>query len=128
MPKTTNLALKYRPKRLEDLVGQRSVQVFLSKMVEDDKVPSVMLFKGAYGSGKTSTARILAACLNCESDKPPCTECPTCTSIFDGINNSVMEIDAASNGRVENIRELRERILFDSGGKTNVVILDEVHM
>jgi DNA polymerase-3 subunit gamma/tau len=112
-----------------DVIGQRSVSVILSKMVERDKVPTALLFTGSRGCGKTSTARILAAALNCVTvgSFDPCGECVSCKSVYDGTSLDVLEIDAASNGLVADIRQLREHILYAVGGRKRVVLLDEAH-
>src|SRR6187397_78319 len=121
------MALKYRPRTFDDLVGQVSVQVILREMVKRDAVPSALLFDGVRGSGKTTSARILAASLNCEADSRPCGVCPSCKSIFDGSSLDVQEIDAASNGLVSDIRALVEQVLYSTGGRYRVVLLDECH-
>lgn len=126
---TNTLALMYRPRVFADVIGQRSVSVILSKMVERDKVPTALLFTGSRGCGKTSTARILAAALNCVTvgSFDPCGECVSCKSVYDGTSLDVLEIDAASNGLVADIRQLREHILYAVGGRKRVVLLDEAH-
>lgn len=122
------LALRYRPHSFDDLVGQRQVQVILRKMVETSRVPQAMVFDGPRGTGKTTTARILAASLNCEGGEGgavPCGHCPSCKSVFDGSSFDVIEIDAASNGLVDDIRALRQQVLYSVGGRYRVVLLDE---
>lgn len=121
------LALRYRPKTFDDLVGQVSVQVILREMVKRDAVPSALLFDGVRGSGKTTSARILAASLNCDAEVVPCGTCPSCKSIFDGSSLDVQEIDAASNGLVSDIRALVEQVLYSTGGRNRVILLDECH-
>lgn len=121
------LALVYRPRTFDDLVGQVSVQVILREMVKRDRVPCALLFDGVRGSGKTTSARILAASLNCDAEKVPCGTCPSCKSIFDGSSLDVQEIDAASNGLVSDIRSLVEQVLYSTGGKCRVLLLDECH-
>lgn len=120
-----SLALRYRPRRFEDLVGQRAVQVFLPQMIAQNAVPNALRFEGSRGTGKTTTARILAAAINCEADHRPCGNCVSCKSTFDGSALDVIEIDAASNGLVADIRELRERIRFRASSAYRIVILDE---
>lgn len=120
-----NLALKYRPKTFRSISGQRAVSALLQQMVVNGTVPSVVLFEGMRGSGKTSTARVLAAALNCES-KEPCGICESCKAIFEGLSLSVREIDASSHGLVDDIRQLQEDLLYGVPGKKSVIILDEV--
>lgn len=120
-------ALRYRPRSFDDLVGQVSVQVILREMVKRDAVPHALLFDGVRGSGKTTSARILAASLNCDADVVPCSTCPSCKSIFDGSSLDVQEVDAASNGLVSDIRALVEQVLYSTGGRNRVVLLDECH-
>ena len=118
-------ASKYRPRKLTDIVGQTAVKVVLAAMVKKDQVPSAMLFAGSYGSGKTSTARILAAALNCEQESKPCGECASCQAVFAGNSINVIEIDAASNGGVAEIRALSDFLSYATLGR-RVVLLDEV--
>lgn len=127
------LALRYRPRTFADVVGQKAVHVVLSQMVKKDAVPHALLFEGGSGLGKTSTGRILAAALNCEAEDRPCTHCVSCKAVFAGNSPAVLEIDAASHGRVDDIRGtdtsmgLRERISFHSGGLKHVLLIDEAH-
>lgn len=122
-----SLALRYRPREFSAVVGQRSVQVILRQMVVKDDVPSALLFDGSRGCGKTTTARVLAAALNCEVQPGPCGACPSCRAVFDGTSLDVLEIDAASNGLVGDIRTLREQVMYSTGGRKRVVLLDEAH-
>ncbi len=122
-----NLALRYRPTSWDAIVGQPAVQVILRQMVAKDVVPHAIVLDGIRGSGKTSTARILAAAVNCEESTGPCTHCASCKSIADGNSMDLLEIDAASNGLVEDIRKLREQVLYSVGGQSRVVVLDEAH-
>jgi DNA polymerase-3 subunit gamma/tau len=96
-------------------------------MVRRSAVPHALLFDGTRGTGKTTTARILAAALNCDSDDAPCGHCPSCKATFDGSSMDVIEIDAASNGLVDDIRSLRQQVLYASSGRYRIVILDEAH-
>lgn len=121
------LALRYRPTVFADLVGQKPVQVILRQMVAANRVPTGLLFDGAPGTGKTTTARILAAALNCETPPGPCGVCPSCKAVAAGTSLDVVEIDAASNGLVDDIRALRNQVMYCVGGRCRVVILDEAH-
>lgn len=122
---------KYRPQQLSDLIGQESAKKILLGSFESNKLSHAYLFVGPRGTGKTSTARILAKMVNCESatDSYPCNKCSTCLSITDGSNLDLIEIDAASNRGIDDVRSLRENIkLSPSGNGKKVYIIDEVHM
>lgn len=122
------LALKYRPKRFEDFIGQKATRLPLQKMCQEDKVPSAMLFAGVRGSGKTSSGRVVAAALNCESDPAqslPCTVCASCVAIQNGTSLDVIEKDGASSGLVDDIRKLVDMLRYSVGGRYRVVLLDE---
>jgi DNA polymerase III subunit gamma/tau len=121
------LTLKYRPRSWSDLIGQRSVQVFLQQMVRKGEVPSAIIFEGSRGVGKTTSARVLAAALNCEDGTGPCTKCKSCLSVYDGTSMAMLEIDAASNGLVDDIRNLREQLMYSVGSQKRILVLDEVH-
>ena len=108
---TELLALRHRPQTFDDVVGQRAVSVVLKAMVAKNQVPHALLLTGPRGSGKTSTARILAAALNCEAESRPCAQCPSCKAVQNGTSLAVLEIDAASNGLVQDVRALREQVL-----------------
>lgn len=129
------LYLKYRPQSLDELIGQETVKKILTNAFSAGKLSHAYLFVGPRGTGKTSTARILAKMVNCEGKgesekgKVPCNKCPTCVSITDGSNLDLIEIDAASNRGIDDIRTLRENIkLTPSSAKKKVYIIDEVHM
>ena len=108
------LARKYRPQTFDEVVGQRSVVTTLRNALQSRRVAHAYLFSGPRGVGKTTTARILAKALNCSSaDRPtptPCNKCPICKEITAGSSLDVLEIDAASNTGVDDIRTLRENI------------------
>lgn len=121
--------LKYRPQSLTDLRGQGAVVDSLLSAFKGGKLSHAYLLHGPRGTGKTSTARILAKMINCSSKSPPCNKCSTCLSITDGSNLDLIEIDAASNRGIDDIRVLRETIkLAPSSAKKKVYIIDEVHM
>ncbi len=125
------IARRFRPVTFEEMVGQDEVLQSLRKALEQQKVPHAFLFAGSRGVGKTTSARILARCLNCERGPTPepCGKCAQCTSILDGSNPDVMEIDAASNNLVDDVRRLRESVGFATmQSRYRVVILDEAHM
>jgi len=122
---------EWRPKYFKDIVGQEHVTVTLINALKQGKVAHAYLFSGPRGTGKTTTAKILGKALNCSNREgaEPCNECPSCREIDQGIAMDVLEIDAASNRGIEDIRNLRENIkLAPSGGKYKVYIIDEVHM
>jgi len=122
---------RYRSKRFGEQRGQDHVMRALRTAVQEDRVGHAYLFSGPRGTGKTSTARILAKVLNCDApvDGEPCCVCDNCRAVDDGrIVDWLLELDAASNNGVANIRELIERIPLGTSGNRKVVILDEVHM
>lgn len=125
---SSSLALTHRPHSFSDIVGQKSVSLILEQMVLKDAVPDALLLRGSRGTGKTTTARVLAAALNCEIKPGPCGSCVSCRSVFDGTSLDVLEIDAASNGLVADIRALREQVLYSVSGRKRIVVLDEVQM
>jgi DNA polymerase III subunit gamma/tau len=129
------LALKYRPRTFQGIVGQEPVRAVLYFQVKTGRVPRAMLFLGPRGSGKTSAARVLGAALNCQGwrsdprDTPviPCHGCLSCKAVEDGTSLDVLEVDAASNGGVAEIRRLRELTYYAAPGDWRAVLLDEAH-
>ena len=126
----TALYRSHRPEVFDEILGQEHVVKILKNQVASGSVSHAYLFCGTRGTGKTTTARILAKAVNClsESDRP-CGVCEHCIAIKEGNFIDVMEIDAASNNGVENIRELRESVKYPpAAGRKKVYIIDEVHM
>lgn len=122
---------KYRSKTFDEIVGQDQVINSIKYQVKNSTVSHAYIFSGTRGTGKTSTAKILARAVNCEHpiDGNPCNECETCKSILRGTNLDVVEMDAASNNGVDDIRDLREKAFYPpSTSKYKVYIIDEVHM
>jgi len=129
---STSLYRRHRPGSFDEVVGQQHVVRTLRNAVERGKVHHAYLFVGSRGTGKTSMAKILARSLNCERGGPtvaPCGECESCLTIASGTSLDVIEMDAASNRSVDDIRDLRERVAYaPTGGRWKVYILDEAHM
>jgi DNA polymerase-3 subunit gamma/tau len=132
MTESTSLYRRHRPGSFDEVVGQQHVVRTLRNAVEQDKVHHAYLFVGSRGTGKTSMAKILARSLNCERGGPtvtPCGECESCVTIASGTSIDVIEMDAASNRSVDDVRDLRERVAYaPAGGHWKVYILDEAHM
>lgn len=121
----------YRPQKFSEVVGQEHIVRTLQNSIENNKTSHAYLFSGPRGTGKTSVARIFAKALNCAAPKnmEPCGECTSCKEIAEGMSPDVVEIDAASNNGVDEIREIREKVKFLPGGaKYKIYIIDEVHM
>ncbi len=127
----TALARKWRPKRFEELTGQEHVLQALSNALATNRVHHAFLFTGTRGVGKTTIARILAKCLNCEvsAGPAPCGECATCREVDEGRFVDLIEVDAASRTKVDDTRELLENVQYaPTRGRYKVYLIDEVHM
>src|SRR5580658_9343051 len=125
------IARKWRPQTFSDLVGQSHVTSTLANAIKNDRVAHAYIFSGARGVGKTTAARILAKAMNCAQGPTPepCGECDSCKEIAAGTSLDVIEIDAASNRGIDQIRELREMVRYaPAASRSKVVILDEAHM
>lgn len=119
----------YRPQTFEDVAGQSHVTITLKNAIKENRIAHAYLFAGPRGTGKTTIAKILAKAINCTGDHPPCNECPNCKAITQGDHPDVIEIDAASNNGVNEVRDLIDKVKYAPiNAKYKVYIIDEVHM
>ena len=125
------LARKWRPKRFAEMIGQEHVRRALTNALNADRVHHAFLFTGTRGVGKTTIARILAKCLNCEKgvSAEPCGQCAACREIDEGRFVDLIEVDAASRTKVDDTRELTDNVQYrPTRGRYKVYLIDEVHM
>ncbi len=127
----TALYREWRPKKFEDVVGQKHITVTLKNQIKSNRIAHAYLFSGTRGTGKTSTAKILAKAVNCTNleDGEPCNKCEMCKKINAGLSIDVIEMDAASKRRLEDIKDVIEKVKYPpQEGKYKVYVMDEVHM
>ena len=122
---------RFRPKTFDEMIGQEHIVKTLTNQIQSGRIGHAYLFCGTRGTGKTTTAKIFARAINCEHpvNGSPCGECETCKALADPANLDILEMDAASNNKVENVREIRDKVQYPPvAGKYKVYIIDEVHM
>ena len=122
---------RFRPTDFKSVIGQDTIVKTLTNQIIQDKIGHAYLFCGARGTGKTSLAKIFARAVNCTSpiDGSPCGKCDACKMLADPSNVDIIEMDAASNNKVENVREIRENVQYPPVGvRYKVYVIDEVHM
>ena len=122
----------YRPQNFDEVVGQKHILQTIRNAIKDNKIAHAYLFSGPRGTGKTSMAKLLAKALNCDHDdnfNKPCNECKNCQAINEGTHPDVIELDAASNNGVDEVRDIIDKVKYAPlMGKYKVYIIDEVHM
>ena len=128
----TSLYRKYRPRKFSEMIGQQHIRQTLKNAILSENIAHAYLFTGSRGTGKTSTAKIFAQAINClhpNEDGSPCDNCEVCKALNDGNNLDIIELDAASNNSVEDIRAIVEKVKYaPTAGRYKVYIIDEVHM
>ena len=119
----------YRPQTFNEVAGQEHIITTLKNAIKENRIAHAYLFAGPRGTGKTTVAKLLAKALNCTGENPPCDNCPNCKAITAGVHPDVIEIDAASNNGVDEVRDLIDKVKYAPiNGKYKVYIIDEVHM